>query len=477
MPLSQRKTLRGAFCLGCLGVLLAGCAQFPSLDALTGLKPLSDYRAAQAFSAPAGEWPGERWWSGYGDRQLDTLIDEALRDSPDLAAAAARLRRAEAISQIAGAPLAPQISANAQFNEQKLSYNYLTPRQMTPQGWNDYGRITLDFGWELDFWGKNRAALAAAVSQLEAGRAEFAQVRLTLAAAVAMNYAELARLFAVRETLARSVEVRRQTVHLFHERFANGLENLGGLNEAKARQAGAEAELLAQEEQIALQRYRLAALLGAGPDRGLSIERPTVRLDGRFALPQTLAADLLGRRPDIVAARRMVEAQEQRIGQKKAEFYPNISLVGLLGVQSFGLNMLDKSGSSVGSIGPAISWPIFTGGRLQGELRASVANYDEAVANYHRALTQALQEVASTGLSQQALAEQLVKGREAVAAASEAHRVARNRYEGGLANHLEVPYAEDGLMNSQRQLALLQSRAFMLDVALKRALGGGYEQH
>ena len=220
----------------------------------------------------------------------------------------------------------------------------------------------------------------------------------------------------------------------------------------------------------------IAALIGQGPEAVNAIT-PKLPAVAPLALPANLPAELLGHRADVVAARWRVESSVSSLASTRALFYPNINLVAFLGVQSFGLNMLDKSGSSVGSIGPAISLPIFTGGRLQGELRASVANYDEAVANYHRALTQALQEVASTGLSQQALAEQLVKGREAVAAASEAHRVARNRYEGGLANHLEVLYAEDGLLNSQRQLALLQSRAFMLDVALKRALGGGYEQH
>ena len=112
---------------------------------------------------------------------------------------------------------------------------------------------------------------------------------------------------------------------------------------------------------------------------------------------------------------------------------------------------------------------------MQGELRGAVAGYDEAVANYNRAVTQALQEVASAGLSQKALAAQLVKGREAVDAASEAHRVASDRYRGGLASYLEVLYAEDGLLGSQRNLANLQSRAFSLDVAMKRALGGGFE--
>ncbi len=272
------------------------------------------------------------------------------------------------------------------------------------------------------------------------------------------------------------VEVRSKTAALFAERFANGLETKGSLREAEARRAGAEGELLLVDEQIGLQRNRLAALLGAGPDRGLTIERPTMNLQRQIGLPKELAVNLLGRRPDVVAARLRAEAQMKRIDQKKAEFYPNVNLAGFIGWQSLGLDILTKSGSFTGSIGPAISLPIFTGGRLRGELRGSVAAYDEAVANYNGTVTQALQDVADAALSQKALAGRLAKGDEAVAAATEAHRVARNRYEGGLSSYLEVLSAEDVLLNSLRNLTDLQSRTFTLDVALIRALGGGYRE-
>lgn len=458
-----------------LAASLTGCAQFPATTDLAQIKPAASYAVADSLKETGAAWPVERWWQTYGDAQLDTLIDEALHDAPDMAAAAARLRRAEADGQIAGAALRPQLGATLSATEQKQSYNYLTPRAMTPEGWNDYGRVGLDFSWELDFWGKNRAGLAAATSQLDASRAEFAQVRLSLAAAVATHYAELAELFAIRDTALRSVAVRRQTAGLFAERFQHGLETRGSLSEARARLAGAEGELLLVEEQIGLNRHRLAALLGAGPDRGLTIQRPSIKLDNDYRLPRELMSNLLGRRPDVAAARLMTEANLKLIDRKKAEFYPNVNLSAFVGVQALGLDLLSKGGSSVGSIGPAISLPIFTGGRLRGELRASQASYDESVASYHRTVARALQEVASTGLSQQALTAQLARAGAACEAAGEAHRVARNRYEGGLANHIEVLYAEDGLLSTQRQLAKLQSRAFALDVAMKRALGGGFD--
>ncbi len=474
-PVAPAGQAKATLLVLALAVGLSGCAQLPEPGQSARMKPVSEYQTSAALTAPEGTWPAEQWWTAYGDPQLDTLIDEALRDSPDLAAASARLRRAEAYGQVAGSLLGPQLSAQVSASEQKLSYNHLVPRSPDSEGWNDYGLATLNLHWELDFWGKNRAGLAAATSQREASRVELAHVRLSLAAAVAMNYADLAQLYAIRDTLARSVEVRSKTAVLFNERFLNGLETRGSLNEARSRLAAAEGELLMIDEQIGLQRNRLAALLGHGPDRGLAIARPAINLRGNYSLPREIAANLLGRRPDVQAARLIVQSQAYRIEQKKAEFYPNVNLSAFIGVQSLGLDMLTRRGSDTGSIGPAISLPIFTAGRLQGELRGAVAGYDEAVANYNRAVTQALQEVASAGLSQKALAAQLVKGREAVDAASEAHRVASDRYRGGLASYLEVLYAEDGLLGSQRNLANLQSRAFSLDVAMKRALGGGFE--
>lgn len=454
---------------------LGGCAKLPALDQLGSVKPVSEYQTSASFSGPAYDWPSELWWQTYGDPQLNALVDEALRDSPDMAAALARLRRAAAFIEISDAALMPQISANASVMEQKLSYNHLTPRSPSTDGWQDYGQATLNINWEIDFWGKNRAGLAAATSQLEASRAEFAQVRLNLAAAIAMNYAELTRLYASRDIVARSAEIRSKSADLFFERFSNGMETMGSVSQAKSRLAGTQGELLMVEEQIGLQCNRLAALLGAGPDRALSIKRPAITLKSNFGIPTELATNLLGRRPDVIAARLLTEAQLSRIDQKKAEFYPNVNLSAFIGVQSLGLNMLSKSGSDIGGIGPAISLPIFTAGRLQGELRGTAATYNEAVANYNSTVTHALEDVSNAGLSKRALATQIRKSEEAVEAAFEAHRVSRNRYDGGLANYLEVLYAEDALLNSQRILTTLQSRDFTLDVALQRALGGGYQ--
>jgi NodT family efflux transporter outer membrane factor (OMF) lipoprotein len=459
-----------------LGVAaLTACATLPGNAPREAMKPSTAYASTQSFTAPAGNWPGAGWWKGYGDAQLDALIEEGLAGSPSVASADARLRRASAFQQSTRGALFPQVSATSSITEQKQSYNHLSPATMTPQGWNDYGRSTLDMTWELDFWGKNRAALAAATSEAIAAGADADQARLALSTAIASNYAELARLYSALDTAVAARDLRTKTAELFGKRFENGLETRGSQRQADSRRAASEADVLSLEEQIALQKNRLAALLGAGPDRGLAIARPNVDFTRAFTLPTTLTAELIGRRPDLVAARLRAEAAAKHIHVTRAQFYPNVNLSAFIGVQSLGLDMLKESGSDIGSAGPAITLPIFNGGKLRGQLRGAEAEYAEAVANYDSVLVQALQEVADAVVSQRALAPQIERVGVAVDAAREAWVVQNNRYEGGLATYLDVLTAEDYLLGNLRTQSDLESRSMTLDVALTKALGGGYQ--
>jgi len=188
-----------------------------------------------------------------------------------------------------------------------------------------------------------------------------------------------------------------------------------------------------------------------------------------------LSAELIGRRPDLVAARLRAEAAAKRIHVARAAFYPNVNLTAFIGVQALGVDMLKESGSDIGSVGPAVSLPIFNGGRLRAQLRGAEAEYAEAAANYEKVLVQALQEVADAAVSQRALGAQIARVDAAVDAAREAWRVQNDRYQGGVATYLEVLSAEDYLLGNLRAQTDLASRSLTLDVALNRALGGGYQ--
>jgi NodT family efflux transporter outer membrane factor (OMF) lipoprotein len=455
-------------------VLASGCAQIPRLDPPPAMKKVDELGSANSFAVIVAAWPSDQWWHIYGDIQLNALIDEALKNAPDLDIAQARLKAAAAQVQGAGASRLPAVSASAEIFEAKQSYDFLVPRQALPNGWNGYGAATLNMSYELDFWGKNRAALAAAVSEQRAAEVEIAQTRLILSTSVASAYAGLLHLYTLRDNAADTFALRTQTVALFDKRHQFGLETLASVRQVEARQAAARGDLLAIDERIGLQKNAIAALMGAGPDRGLQITRPTVAWVGSQGLPSNLSLELLGRRPDIVAARLRTEAAAHRIDQRKAGFYPSVNLLAFAGFQSVAIENLFKSASQSGAAGPAISLPIFNTERLQGEFKGARAEYDAAVATYNGTLSMALREVADAATSRKSLDEELAAARAAVAAAAEAHQMVNSRYEGALATYLDVLSAEDLLISARRSEAELETRALILDVSLVRALGGGF---
>lgn len=456
------------------GASLSACATAPDLGPLQSLRGSDAYATGQSLAAPVAEWPQDRWWDAYGDLQLGVLIDEALAGSPDLTQAEARVRMADAYAQQAGAALGPQVSANGAISEVRQSYNMGIPQEIVPQGWGDAGQVDLNFAWQLDFFGRNRAMLAAATSQTEAARADAAAARLTLSTAVAAAYGDLAQLYATRDAAVEAVRVRSASEELIAQRVRQGLENRAALERAHAGRAAAEGGLAALEEAIDLTQNGIAALIGQGPDRGLSIDRPAPGTIRRFGLPQNVSIDLMGRRPDVQAARLRAEAAAKRIDVANADFYPNVNLVAMVGLQSLGLNSLAESDSTFGSVGPAISLPIFSSGRLEGAYRGARAEYDAAVASYDATVSRAFKEVADSAVSARALDERLGKSREALAASQQAYDLTRGRYAQGLGTYLDVLSAEDALIANRRVVADLETRAFSLDVALIRALGGGY---
>ena len=471
---SPRAAIRvaGASALG--AVLLSSCASLPPATAAREAKATDAYATTVAFTAPVADWPGDGWWKRYGDPQLDALMDEAIKSSPTLAQAEARLLRARAARTVAGAALLPSLRAKAGLQELKQSYQDLIPRQFLPPGYQDYAQATLNLNWELDFWGRNRAALAAAVSESRASAAEAAQARLILTTDIASAYAALARLTAERAVAVESAKVREQTASLTGQRVSNGLDTQAELKQAQGAAPAARANVLALDEEIAQTRNAIAALAGAGPDRGLALTSPKPAALAAFGLPADLRVSLIGRRPDVVAARWRAEAATQRIAGAKAAFYPDVNIAAYLGQQSLHLENLLNAGSAIGAVGPALSLPIFEGGRLRGALRGARADRDGAVALYDATVTQALREVADVAASQRALAERLAESRQALAAYEGAYHVARLRFEGGLSSYQSVLLAEDAVLNQRRIVSDLDSRAFTLDVALVRALGGGF---
>jgi NodT family efflux transporter outer membrane factor (OMF) lipoprotein len=457
--------------------VLCSCATPPDLGTPPQLAAPEQNETVRSFGAPVVAWPSDRWWEGYGDAELNGLIEEALADSPSLAVAAARLARAQADAQQAGAARLPSVNVNSSAN---ASHQELTNANL-PTGlggerddWSIQSSASAQLQYQLDFFGRNRASFAAATSRAQAAEAEAAAARLQLSTAIALAYAEFVRLNADRVALEDAAELRQASVALVRERVRVGLENEGQSSQAAAELAQARADLIAVHAAIARTRNQIAALLGKGPDRGLEVEVPQSLTLNSIGLPERVNLDLIGRRPDLVAARLGAEAAASRVDVARADFYPNVNLVAIAGLQTLGLDRLGGGTLSFAQVGPAISLPIFSGGRIEGAYRGARADYDEAVALYNQSLADALREVADAIGDRRSLQAQLIQQSAGLAAAENAYRVARLRYEGGLISYIDTLSIESSLIAQRRAVAELQARAFALDITLVRALGGGF---
>lgn len=463
--------------LACSVSMLASCATPPDLGARPERASPGSFATIRSFAAPESAWPADHWWEAYGDPQLNALIEEALADSPSLAAAQARVRQAQAASQQAGAARLPSVNATSSAN---ASHQNLSDVDFTLPGarddWSTHTSAAVQLQYQLDFFGRNRAAFAAATSRERAAEAEAASARLQLSTAVASAYAEFARLNGDRLALEQAARMRQTSTALVRSRVDAGLENDGQAQQATAELAQTRADLLGVYAAIQRTRNELAALLGKGPDRGLAIEAPTELQLHAIGLPARVDLDLIGRRPDLVSARLNAEAASHNIDVARADFYPNINLVAIASLQTLGLDALGGGALSSLQAGPAISLPIFSGGRIEGQYRGARASYDEAVALYDQALTNALREVADAIGDRRALGAQLDLQRTGLAASEASYRIALTRYQGGLISYIDTLDIESRLIEQRRAVAELEARAFSLDIALIRALGGGYAQ-
>lgn len=457
-----------------LALLLGACAVPPPMAGTPALRP-ADSVAATSLNGPEGAaWPDEAWWIDYGDAQLTGLIEEAIKGSPGLAEATARLRIAEGYARSAGAALLPTASIGGAAGAIKESYNQGIPPAFVPHGWNSNGSVQPNLGFDLDLFGRNHATLAAATSERTAAAIEARAARLALATSVAAAYADLGREAALRDVAAAAVKVREETAALVAKRVVNGLDTRAEADQAEADVPVARANLAAADQALALTRNRLAALLGAGPDRGAAITPPASARFSMTPLPPRLALDLVGRRADIAAARARAEAAALRVRAARAAYFPDINLMAFVGAQSLGLANLTASGSRAGEAQAAINLPLFSGGALAGNYRAARGTYDQAVAQYDDTLVQAVREVADAAAGQTALAIELAAAQQAVDRSEAAWNLAKRRYAGGLSQYLAVLSAEDALLRNRQLLADCQGRVLAVRVDLIRALGGGF---
>lgn len=367
----------------------------------------------------------------------------------------------------------PQLSGALNLTREKFSNNYIYPFPLGGSIQED-GLLQLSGSWEIDFFGKNRTAIEAAIGAANAAAADADAARILLASNVARGYVQWARLQDRLAVANRTLAQREETFKLVTDRVSAGLDTRLQLKQAEGGLPEARQQIESLKEQIEIAQHALDALV-AKPGATQALKPPMLAGLKPLSLQTAIPADLLGRRADIAAARWRVEAATSDVANAKTLFYPNVNLVAFAGFQSIGFDNLLKSGSQQWGVGPAIHLPIFEGGRLRANLRGKAADRDAAVESYNATVVDAVRDVADQISSVQSVARQQVQQRAAQDAAEAAYDIAVQRYSAGLGNYLDVLTAEVTVLAQRRDSVDLAARALDSQVGLARALGGGWQ--
>jgi len=455
--------------------ILSACASTHGLAPQSSLNKPDNLQTSATLANTAvstDAWPDSDWWTRFHDPQLNKLIEEGLAGSPTLRVAEARTRAALAQAHVAGATRLPQVDAKADSAHERFPEHSLIP---PPYGgsWDTLSDLQATLSWEIDFWGKNRAAYNQALGEARATALDARAARLALSANIAHAYVQLERAYLQLDVAQATLQQREQIFKLTQDRSEAGVDSRLELRQAESALPAAREQLAQLQEAIELTRNQIAALLGQGPDRGQAIQRPAADALAAVSLPTRVPSELLGRRPDIQAQRWRVEAAQHGIENAKAQFYPNVNLSAFVGFQTLGGSSLITAGNREFGVGPAITLPLFDGGRRRGNLAARDSAYDIAVEQYNQAVADGLREVVDQLASFRSVDEQRNQQREGLATAQDAYDLATLRYREGVGNYLQVLTTETQLLSQRSLDADLRARSLDLSINLARALGGG----
>ncbi|MCU1755165.1 MULTISPECIES: efflux transporter outer membrane subunit [Pseudomonas] len=477
----QRRISRELKALSVLALSLAlnGCIGFGGIAPKGEMLNANTLATDEAIKSAAQDanWPTAQWWHAYGDPQLDSWISLAVQGSPTMAIAAARVRQAKAMAGVAESAESLQVNGTAALKRHGWpSDQFYGPGGLdSANTWDNNAQ--LGFSFALDLWGRESNTTEQAVDMAHMSVAEARQAQLELQNNVIRTYIQLSLHYAQLDIVESTLHQQEQIRDLAQRRLDGGIGTHFEVSQAQAPLPETHRQIDALEEEIALTRNQLAALAGKGPGEGARLKRPTLALNTVLKLPSTLPAQLLGQRPDVVASRWEVAAQARGIDVAHANFYPNVDLVGSLGFMATGgtaLGFLTAQKMSY-NVGPAISLPIFDGGRLRSELGAASGGYDLAVARYNQTLVNALKGISDQLIKRESMDKQQVFAAESVAAAQKTYDIAMIAYQRGLTDYLNVLNAQTLLFHQQEVQQQVEAARLSAHAELVTALGGGLE--
>ncbi|MBV9156806.1 MAG: efflux transporter outer membrane subunit [Acidobacteriaceae bacterium] len=456
-------------------LFLSGCAIGPNYKRPVVQAP-AQYRQPVQVTGPAekASLSDVAWASLFQDEVITRLVKTALVQSHDLEAATQRVLEARAQLGVTRSQLAPQITASGSFNAVRSSsigsFNFI------PAGTNladSYTQAGLNLSWEIDVWGRIRRLTESARAQYLAQEEARHAVISSLIADVITTYLTMRELDLELEIARKTKAIAENGLKLTNIRKERGVSTGLDVRQAEQLLYTATAQIAATERAIAETENSLNVLLGQNPGevpRGKSL----VEIAGPSAVPAGLPSDLLERRPDIRQAEESLIAANAQIGAAKALFFPQISLTGVLGVQSRALGDLFSGPARNQSIAPMGVLPLFNAGQLRNNLRLTEAQEREAIANYRKTIQTAFQEVSSALADYEKNREQRSQEELLVKALQDTDRLSTLRYKGGLDSYLQVLDAERNEFSGELTLAQLRKNELLSIVQLYRALGGGW---
>jgi len=460
-----RNTLGGMALL-----ILSACAALPPDTALLAQRDASRLALDSSIKLAGDGWPEAQWWTQYHDAQLSGLISQALKDAPSLATADMRLKIALAEVERTDASAKLNVTADASIGRELQTRNGLLPPAYAGD-WLTNSRATLNANYTFDWWGRHKAEEESALGRASAARADRAAAELVLSSAIAQGYyayqVELARRDLAMTTLAR----RERLLKINQLRVARGIDPIINQRASEGDIANARINLAVIDLNIQLALSQMRALVGV---ENLAAPKAAALPVTTAALPGKLGLDLLGRRPDLVAARYRVEAALRQIDVAKAQFYPDVNLNAYIGLSSISLSHLLRDGSQIAGITPALHLPIFDSGRLTANLGATRANAELAIAQYNQSLVDALKEVNDQASNLQGMDAQRMALQDVVWAAQQGNAAQISRARGGLVDDATVIQSELPVLAAKDIALQLLNRRISAQIGLVRALGGGY---
>lgn len=462
----------------CAVLLLAGCASTDNIAPQSTLMDAQNLQLAQPKVSSLALSP--QWWRSLNDPQLDDLMARTLQSSPSLRQAAARVREAQSVVGEANAANGPNLDLNGSITRQRTAQNvYEVIGYPTSPVYTSANSLGLNLAYELDWWGKYRNQVNAAQAQVNAARAEQEQAALTLTTSVASAYYQLQSSYALENVLQQEVENNQRLADLRQQQYKAGITGVDIPRQIQAQADGAKQQLLQLQSQIEQLKHQLAALAGQGPDAMQHLRPVALPTDGLLAPQGELTTDLLGRRPDIVAQRQLVESYNQRVSAARKEFYPSLSISAFAGLTTTNIsgtspNLLEAA-SQAWNFVPAITLPIFHAGALRSKLGEESALYDQAVESYNQTIVNAAQQTADAITVQKSSTQQLAQASSAAGAIQQVYHVANAQYQAGIIGRDQLLTSQTQWLQQQQAELNARSNVIQAKIGLIRALGGGYQ--